>query len=574
MATGSKKNTRNTKPAKNAEGPPAAPPPPPQKKTFIQKALDGVEKVGNKVPHPVLMFLYLIAFIIVLSHVLYMFGVSVTSEVLEPVPMAVQPNYYEDTSLPPVEIPAEDYQGQFEVREETIPIQSLLTIEGIRFIFTSFVSNFAGFTVVATIFVAMLGVGVAEEAGMMAALIRKLVKVAPARLITFIIVFIGGLSSVATDAGYLILIPLGAAAFLSLNRHPIAGLVAAFAGVSVAFAVNILIAPIDALLTEMTNEAYQLVVPGGSISITANLYFNIISTIFFAIVVTLITERMIEPRLGKYVPNPADAKTSGAAATKEEKVDLVAEGRGLKHAFYWFLGALAFILLLTLPPGAPLRRPEGALDASSPLLDSLIFIITLLFLFAGIGYGRGAGTIKSSNDVIAGVTKTFAGLASLVFLLLIISQFIGLFNYTNMPQVLAVAMAGVLEQMSIGPIPLLVGMILVIFLLDFIIPGSMPKWAIFAPVFVPLFVQLGVAPQTVLAAYRIGDSPANVITPLMVYFPFIVLVAQRYDKNAGIGTIISLMLPYTFIVLVVWIIFFVLWFLLGIPLGPGYPVSV
>ena len=247
---------------------------------------------------------------------------------------------------------------------------------------------------------------------------------------------------------------------------------------------------------------------------------------------------------------------------------------GLRHALDRFLGALAFILLITLPPGAPLRRPTGELDVSSPLLDSLIFIITLLFLFAGIGYGRGAGTIKSSNDVIAGVTKTFAGLASLVFLLLVISQFIGLFNYSNMPQVLGVTLAGILEQANIRALPLLVGMILVIFLLDFIIPGSMPKWAIFAPVFVPLFVQLGVSPQTVLAAYRVGDSPANVITPLMVYFPFIVMVAQRYDRNVGIGTIISLMLPYTVVVLVVWIIMFVLWFVLGIPLGPGYPVGV
>ncbi len=223
------------------------------------------------------------------------------------------------------------------------------------------------------------------------------------------------------------------------------------------------------MLTEMTNEAYQLVNPTGSISIVANLYFNIFFTIFMAIVVTIVTERMIEPRLGKFVPDPADG---AAAAQEEEQVDEVAEARGLRHALYWFLGALAFILLITLPPGAPLRRPTGELDVSSPLLDSLIFIITLLFLFAGIGYGRGAGTIKSSNDVIAGVTKTFAGLASLIFLLLVISQFIGLFNYSNMPQVLGVSLAGILEQANIGAIPLLVGMILVIFLLDFIIPGS------------------------------------------------------------------------------------------------------
>jgi aminobenzoyl-glutamate transport protein len=579
MATGSSKKAKNpqgSKGAQNARQTPSAPigqpPVEPAKRGAMQKLLDGIEKVGNKVPHPVLMFLYLIAFIIVLSHVLYMLGVSVTTEVLEPAPVQVQPDFYADTTSSLLDTPptAAYTEDGFVIRTETIAIKSLLTIEGIRFIFTSFLPNFAGFTVVATIFVAMIGVGVAEQAGMMAALIRKLVKVAPARLITFIIVLLGGISSVATDAGYLILIPLGAAAFLTLKRHPVAGLVAAFAGVSVAFAVNILITPLDAMLTEMTNEAYQLVNPGSSISIVANLYFNIFFTIFFAVVVTIVTERMIEPRLGKFVPDPAE----GSAATQEEKVDVAAEERGLRHALYWFLGALAFILLITLPPGAPLRRPTGELDVSSPLLDSLIFIITLLFLFAGIGYGRGAGTIKSSNDVIAGVTKTFAGLASLVFLLLVISQFIGLFNYSNMPQILGISLAKLLEQANIGAIPLLVGMILVIFLLDFVIPGSMPKWAIFAPVFVPLFVNLGVTPQTVLAAYRVGDSPANVITPLMVYFPFIVMVAQRYDKKVGIGSIISLMLPYTVVVLVVWLIMFVLWFVLGIPLGPSYPVSL
>ncbi len=538
-----------------------------QQKSVMQKMLDGIERVGNKVPHPVLMFLYLIAFIIVLSHVLYIMGVSVTAEIAEPVPVEVRPNYYEDSTAASVEGGGKIlYDQQFDIEQETIPIQSLLTMDGIRFMFTSFVPNFAGFSVVAVIFVAMMGVGVAEEAGFMAALIRKLVQVAPGRLITFIIVLIGGLSSVATDAGYLILIPLGAAAFLSLKRHPIAGLVAAFAGVSVSFAVNILIAPLDAMLTEMTNEAYQLVNPGGSIGITANLWFSIVSTIFVAIIVTVLTERFIEPRLGKYEGGPADVDAT------HEVVDEKAEARGLKYSLYGFAIAIAGIALLTLPPGAPLRTPEGA--TGSPFMDSLIFLITLIFLLAGIGYGLGAKTIKSSNDVIAGVTKTFASLSSLIFLLLIISQFIAFFNYSNMPRVIAVAMAGLLEQANIGPLPLLVGMILVICLLDLIIPGSMPKWAIFAPVFVPLFVQLGVAPQTVLAAYRIGDSPMNVITPLMVYFPFIVLVAQRYQKDAGIGTIISLMLPYTVVVLVLWIVLFVAWFLLGIPLGPGYPVAL
>ena len=207
-------------------------------------------------------------------------------------------------------------------------------------------------------------------------------------------------------------------------------------------------------------------------------------------------------------------------------------------------------------------------------MDSLLCIIMLVFLLAGIGYGYGAGTFKGSGDVIRGVTKTFAGLAGLVFMLLMISQFIAYFNYSNMPNVIAVTLAGWLEQASIGPIPLLVGFIIVIMALDIIIPGSMPKWAIFAPIFVPLFIRLGTAPQTVLAAYRIGDSPMNVITPLMVYLPFIITVMQRYRKDTGIGTVIALMLPYTAILAVAWIILFILWYVLGIPLGPGYPPAM
>jgi aminobenzoyl-glutamate transport protein len=239
------------------------------------------------------------------------------------------------------------------------------------------------------------------------------------------------------------------------------------------------------------------------------------------------------------------------------------------------LGALAFVLLFTLPPGAPLRDPQtGGIIGNTPFMDSLIFIITLVFLVAGIGYGVGARTIRSSTDVVAAVTKTFAGQGGLVLVLLTISQFIAFFIYSNMPRVLAVNLANWLEQANIGAILLLVGFIVVIMLIDIIMPGALPKWAIFAPIFVPLFIRLGVAPQTVLAAYRIGDSPMNVITPLMVYLPFIVIVAQRYRKDAGIGTILAMMIPYTLVVMVVWIIFFVLWFVLGIPLGPGYPPYV
>lgn len=538
-----------------------------------------IEKIGNKVPHPVMLFLGLIALVIVLSHILYLLDVEVTSEIAEPVipeeiPVDEGPlDWPGGTSEPTDPVLGEnDYSEEYEIVTETVAIESLLTIDGIRFIFTSFVSNFANFTVVAVVFVAMIGVGVAEEAGLMAALIRKLVKVAPRWALAFIIILIGGLSSVATDAGYLILIPLGGAAFLSVGRHPLAGIAAAYAGVSAAFAVNALITPLDALLTEVTNEAIALATPGESISIIANLYFAIFFTIAMAVIMTFVTEKMIEPRLGTYHAGVAgDGEGEG-----EEKAELdpEAEARGLRFSLIALVATVAAILLMTLPPGAPMRDPEtGDIIGTSPFMDSLIFLITLIFLFAGIGFGLGAGTIKSSTDVINGVVKTFASLAGLVFMLLVISQFIAHFNFTNMPTLIAVALADVLETADIGTLPLLIGMILVIMFLDIFIPGALPKWAIFAPIFVPLFIRLDVAPQTVLAAYRIGDSPMNVVTPLMVYLPFIVIVAQRYQRDAGLGTIMSLMIPYTAVVAVSWVVLFAIWFALGIPLGPGYPVG-
>ena len=555
----------------------------PRKRGVTQKMLDGIERLGNKVPHPAVIFLILCGLIIVLSHVLYLLDTSVTYDVVEPAPVAIEQEYVGGSTEPNVVAPIDDYvDAPLEVHEETTEVESLLTGDGVRFLFTSFVSNFANFSVVAVVFVAMIGVGVAEEAGLMGALIRKLVKVSPKKALTFIIVFIGILSSVATDAGYLILIPLGAAAFLSVGRHPLAGLAAAFAGVGAGFGVNVLIAPIDGLLTEVTNESIHLVDPNGSIDLTANLYFSIVATFFLALVITVVTEKLIEPRLGRYEPEPALRIDEGGSAgvgpgdaVPESEIDPVVESRGLRLALVGLFGTALVIVLLTVLPDAPLRNPEtGAIVGDSPFMDSLIFIITLLFLVAGICYGIGAKTISGSVDVIAAITKTFAGLAGLVFLLLLISQFIAYFNFSNIPTVAAVHMADFLESADIGAVWLLIGFVLVTAILDLIIPGVLPKWAIFAPVFIPLFMRLGVAPQTVLAAYRVGDSPPNVVTPLMVYLPFIVVVAQRYRKDSGIGTIISLMIPYTVIVMVAWTAFFVAWYLLGIPLGPGYPVKI
>jgi aminobenzoyl-glutamate transport protein len=544
-------------------------------KGFTQRVLDGVERLGNRVPHPVLMFLYLIIGVIVISAILAFAGVSVTDEVVVPNDVQTTPGYYEDTTQPILTPGNLDYQGDYHVEKVTIPIKSLLDVEGIRFIFTSFVPNFAGFGVVAVTFIALMGAGVAEASGLMAALIRLLVRASPRRVLAFALIFVGVVSSIATDAGYLILVPLGAAAFASVGRHPLAGMAACFAGVGAIFGVNPIPGPIDAQITAITNEALT-VVGGTPISILANYWFSIVSSIVLALVAYFVTERIVEPRLGVFVP--ADVGPASGISIEDDADavdDRSAEKRGLRFALVFFLVFIGFVLLITLPPGAPLRDPKtGDIIGTTPFMDSLLFIISMTFLLSGIGYGIGSRTFTSSNDVIAAVVKTFSGLAGLIFMLLMISQFIAYFNYSNIPSVLAVALAEWLTSVGIGALPLLLGMIVVILLLDIIMPGLIPKWAIFAPIFIPLFVQLGVPPQTGLAAYRVADSPLNVVTPLMVYLPFMVTVAQRYQKDAGIGTIIALMLPYVLIIALVWVVLFALWFVLGVPLGPGYPVQI
>jgi aminobenzoyl-glutamate transport protein len=540
----------------------------PQQKGALARLLDFIEVAGNKVPHPVLMFLYLIIGVIVLSTVLALLGVQVTDEIVVPDDVSAPPTYYEDTVYPGVNT-GDTLPTGYHLETVTIPIKPLISVEGIRFIFTSFVPNFAGFGVIAVTFIALMGAGVAEAGGLMGALIRKLVAASPRRLLSLILVAVGVLASVATDAGYLILVPLGAAAFLSVGRHPLAGLAACFAAVGSVFGVNPILGPIDAMITEITNEA--LGASGAApITIVANYWFSVVSSIVLAVVVALVTERIVEPRLGAFTG--AVAGDTGAA---EAEVDAGAESKGLRYAALAFLAWVVIVLVLTLPPGAPLRDPDtGDIIGTTPFMDSLLFIISMAFLISGIAFGRGAGTFKHANDVIGAVVKTFSGLAGLVFMLLMISQFIAYFNYSNLPSVLAIVLAEWLESAGIGALPLLIGLIVVIMLLDIIIPGLVPKWAIFAPIFIPLFVQLGVPPATGLAAYRIADSPLNTITPLMVYLPFMVTVAQRYQPEAGIGTIIALMLPYVVIVAVVWILLFIVWFVLGLPLGPGYPVRL
>lgn len=528
--------------------------------------LGWIEKVGNKVPHPAMMFLYLIIIVILLSWVGQLAGVSVTDEVAVPITDGqVDHDYYEDTTQPGTISPTPPYDGDWTIVEKTTPIKSLVSIEGARFIFSSFVSNFAGFGVVAVVFIAMMGAGVAEESGLLGSLIRKMVGALPPWALSFGLILTGVLSSVASDAGYLILIPLAAAAFASVGRHPLAGLASGFAGVATIFMVNVVPTPTDAMITEIVNESIAIV-GGEPITIVANYWFMLVSTFVLALVAALVTERIVEPRLGPW--EPVEGKLGSSA---QMEISPEADKRGSRYAFRAFLGMTAIVVLATAPPGAPLRDPEtGNIIGNTPFMASLLFIIMLFFLVSGIAYGKGAGTLKTNNDVIAAITKTFQGLGGMVLMLLMIAQFIAYFNWSNMPTVIAGSLAHTLEQANIGPVPLLIGFIIVIVLLDFLMPGALPKWAIFAPIFVPLFMQLGVAPQTLLAAYRLADSPVNALTPLMVYLPFIVTIGQQYMKKTGIGTIIALMMPYSLAILVVWTVMLIAWFLLGIPLGPGY----
>jgi aminobenzoyl-glutamate transport protein len=415
------------------------------------------------------------------------------------------------------------------------------------------------FNAVGVIIVAMLGVGIAEESGLVKALIKKLVAAAPAGALTYILAFVGIVSSIAADAGYLVLIPLAAAAYISVGRHPLAGLALGFSSVAAAFLVNIKIVPTDAILTEITNDAIHLLDPSRSIDLAANLWFSIGSVAMLVLLIGLINDRVVEPRLGHYEGERPDA-TEGAVSAEES--------RGLRYALYGMLAVLAFIALLTLPPGAPLRHPEtGAIIGASPFMNSLIVSIALIFGVAGAAYGVGAGTLKGANGIIGAMQKAIASLAGLILLLFVISQFLAFFNYSNMATLAAVGLAGILKDANLGPIWLLLGFIVVTFVIDLVITGAVAKWALFAPIFVPLLMKLSVDPEVVLAAYRVGDSPMNAITPLNAYFALIVTFAQRYQKDAGVGTVIALMLPHVTTMCVVWTLFFVAWYLAGLPWG-------
>ncbi|HPA95830.1 MAG: AbgT family transporter [Thermoanaerobaculia bacterium] len=498
-------------------------------KSLFFRLLDRVEAIGNALPHPATLFALLALGVILLSAVATAAGVGAT------------------------------HPGT----GERIEVRSLLSGDGIRWLFENVVENFVRFPPLGLVLVAMVGIGVAEGSGLLAVLIRALVIKAPRRLITAAVVLAGIVSHVASEAGYVILIPLGAAIFLALGRHPLAGLAAAFAGVSAGFGANFLIASIDPVLAGLSESAARLLDPAITISPAVNLYFMVASGCLLVVAGTWVTERIVEPRLGRYTGT--EVAPPMAELTAVERRGLVAAGITL--------AATTLLFLLAVVPSWGILRTPGESVLHSAFFRGLITAILFFFLAPGLAYGIATGSIRSDKDVVRQMTAAMGSLASYIVLVFFAAQFVYSFGYSNLGLVLAVRGAELLEGIGLTGVPLMIGFVLMSAFINLFMGSASAKWAIMAPVFVPMFMLLGYHPGLTQAVFRIGDSVTNVVTPMMSYFALIVAFAQKYDPRSGLGTLISTMLPYTLLFGLLWTLLLVGWMLLGLPVGPDGPLQ-
>lgn len=494
---------------------------------LVDKALDKVEKVGNKLPDPTTIFIILTFGILATSWLLSVIGVS-----------AVHP-----------------------ATEETIYIENLLSSGNIQRVFTQMVHNFATFPPLAMVLVTVIGIGVAEKSGLIDTALKKLVTAVPNSALTATLVFGGISSSMAADAGYIVLTPLGAVLFAGFGRHPLAGLAAAFAGVSAGFSANLLLTSLDPLLSGLSTTSAQIVDPNYVVHPTANYYFMIVSTIFMTIVGTLVTDKIVEPRLGKWEPKDTKLDTTLGKISKQEN-------KGLLLSIFAFILCLIFTAVLVIPEGAILRGDDGGLG---PFYQSLVPLIMILFLVCGLVYGITAGTIKSDKDAVAMGNEYMATMGAYIILAFVAAQFVTYFQWSNMGIVSAIKGAGLLQTIGLSGIPLMIGFIFVTGTINIFIGSASAKWAIMGPVFVPMFMLMGFSPEMVQNVYRVGDSVTNIISPLLPYFPIIIAFAKKYDPKIGLGTLISTMLPYSVAFGIMWSIMLVIWMLTGLPLGPDAP---
>lgn len=502
---------------------------------WFTRFLDSVEWLGNLLPHPVTLFALLAFGMVLLSGLFGALGVSVQDP---------RPSAPEGTMIEAV---------------------SLLNAEGLRLILGNLVSNFVNFAPLGVVLVAMLGVGIAEKSGLLSAMVRGIVLSAPRHVVTVAIVFAGVISNTASEMGYVVLVPLAGAIFLALGRHPLAGMAAAFAGVSGGYSANLLIGTVDPLLAGITQEAARLIDPSYEVYATANWYFMAVSTFMITAVGSLVTIYIVEPKLGKYDDSNADPSVlDGSSMEKLKSV----ERRGLLVAGVAAALVLGLIALLAVPEGAPLRDPVDG--SAGPFFRSIVAFIFLFFLVTGFAYGRTTGTMRNDRDVIDAMASAVSTLGLYVVLVFFAAQFVAFFGWTNLGVITAVTGAEFLISAELtGPLVFLFFIIMCCFV-NLMLGSASAQWAVTAPVFVPMLMLVGYAPELIQAAYRIGDSTTNIITPMMSYFGLILAWATRYNKNIGIGTMIATMLPFSIFFFIFWIILFYVWvFLLGLPVGPG-----
>jgi aminobenzoyl-glutamate transport protein len=497
-----------------------------QKRSGVDRFLAIIERAGNALPHPATLFALLALVVVLISWLAELGGLS-----------AMHP-----------------------ATGEPVTPKNLLSAEGLHFILTKMVVNFTGFAPLGTVLVALLGIGIAEGSGLIGAVLRAVVLASPKKLLTFVIVFAGVMSNAASEVGYVLLVPLAAVIFLAAGRHPLAGLAAAFAGVSGGYSANLLLGTIDPLLAGLSQEAARIIRPDYLVNPACNYYFMAASTFVIAGLGTWVTERIVAPRLGDY---------TGDERPEEIRKATPAERRGMLFAGIAVLGVVAFVLAGLLPEDGFLRDPKTHEVLHSPFMSGIVALIFLSSAIGGIAYGIGAGTFKSDNDVMKGMAKSMETLGSYIVLVFFAAQFVAYFNETRLGLILAIKGADVLKAANLGPIPLMLCFVLISALINLIMGSASAKWAIMAPVFIPMFMLLGYSPEFTQMAYRVGDSVTNIISPMMSYFALIVAFIARYDKKAGIGTVISTMLPYSIVFLIGWSVMLVAWVLLELPIGPG-----
>ncbi|MEM7308453.1 MAG: AbgT family transporter [Planctomycetota bacterium] len=520
---------------------------------LFARFLDFVEWLGNLLPHPVTLFALICLGILLISGVAGYFE----WQVADPRP--------------------EGAKGRSS--DGVIRAVSLLNPEGMRRIGMGLVTNFTSFAPLGTVLVALLGVGVAERSGLLGAAIRALVLGAPRNLLTMVVVFAAVVSNTASEMGYVVLIPLAAVVFQSVGRNPLVGLAAAFAGVSGGYSANILIGTVDPLLSGITTEAARMIDPSyapgeaNEILPTANYYFMVASTFLITIVGTLVTTRIVEPKLGAYDPSRAEEGIEDA--TKDMGALSVVEKRGLKLALLTLAAMVGVLLALTLPENGWFRDPadnETLVQDLRPMLKSVVALIFVFFVVPAIVYGRVTGSMRNDRDVIDGMAKAMSSMGLYLVLVFFAAQFVAFFNWTNLGTITAVVGADLLKDWELTGPAVFIPFILMCCCVNLMLGSASAQWAVTAPIFVPMLMSVGYSPQVIQAAYRIGDSTTNIITPMMSYFGLILAFAMRYDRKLGIGTLISMMIPYSIAYLLGWIVLFYVWvFALGLPVGPGTP---